>query len=60
MSLTADPSRCVGAGHCVRSAPEVFDQSEDGTVVLLRAEVPESDGVLDALDLCPSLATRLG
>ena len=34
--IIADRNRCVGAGQCVLSAPDVFDQSdEDGRVVIL-------------------------
>ncbi|RZU54182.1 ferredoxin [Krasilnikovia cinnamomea] len=27
--------RCIGAAQCVLSAPELFDQDEDGIVVVL-------------------------
>lgn len=56
MRIVADTGKCVGAGQCVRVAPELFDQDEDaGTVVVLDAE---PDGVLlsaadEAADLCP-------
>ena len=36
MKIKADTGRCIGAGMCVMTLPEVFDQSEeDGTVVVL-------------------------
>lgn len=36
MKLTVDQDKCCGAGACVLSAPEVFDQrDEDGIVTLL-------------------------
>ena len=28
--LVADPEGCTGAGTCALTAPEVFDQDEDG------------------------------
>lgn len=62
MRIVADTTRCVGAGQCVLSEPEVFDQSEDdGTVVVLRERPDEGelDGVHEALDLCPSQALSL-
>ncbi|MEV7801599.1 ferredoxin [Microbispora sp. NPDC088329] len=57
MKIKADTGRCVGAGMCVLTLPEVFDQSEDdGTVVVLDAE-PAADlvtAVNRAVQLCPS------
>ncbi|MGN0120061.1 MAG: ferredoxin, partial [Streptomyces albidoflavus] len=43
MRVTVDSEQCVGAGQCVLNAPEVFDQDDDGVVVLLRAEPDERD-----------------
>ncbi|GHH94522.1 ferredoxin [Streptomyces capillispiralis] len=56
MRVTVDSERCVGAGQCALNAPEVFDQDEDGIVVLLVREPREADaeGVRAAGDLCPS------
>ncbi len=31
--VTVDRDRCIGAGQCVLSAQEVFDQDETGVVV---------------------------
>ncbi|MFE8944777.1 ferredoxin [Streptomyces sp. NPDC007856] len=59
MKITLEPERCVGAGHCVLSAPEVFDQDEaDGIVVLLDTEpgAALTDAVHEAADLCPARA----
>lgn len=56
MRITVDIDRCVGAGQCVLSAPEVFDQDTDGLVTLLasRPEPQDHDAVLRAGDLCPA------
>ncbi|ETK34691.1 ferredoxin [Microbispora corallina] len=57
MKIKADTDKCVGAGMCALSLPEVFDQSEeDGTVVVLDPEPPEglATGVRRAVNLCPS------
>lgn len=57
-----DPDRCIGAGHCVRAAVEVFDQrEEDGIVVLLMEEIPAqlADKVRKAETLCPAQAIRV-
>lgn len=59
MKVTLDPERCVGAGHCVLSAPEVFDQDEhDGVVLLLDPEPADhlAGAVHEAADLCPARA----
>ncbi len=57
MKIKADTGRCIGAGMCVLTLPQVFDQSEDdGTVVVLDAE-PSADvapSVNRAVQLCPS------
>ncbi|MFF8732608.1 ferredoxin [Streptomyces sp. NPDC015171] len=56
MRITVDTDRCVGAGQCVLSAPEVFDQDDDGLVTLLadRPDPEDHDAVLRAGDLCPA------
>lgn len=66
MSLTVRAARelCVGAGMCVRTAPDVFDQDDElGYVVLLNAR-PTGAAALEAarraVDLCPSGALSVG
>ncbi|MFF4407405.1 ferredoxin [Streptomyces sp. NPDC002536] len=54
MRITADVDRCVGAGQCVLTAPEVFDQDEDGLVTLLGTGDGHEDRVRLAAGLCPS------
>ncbi|MGW2464956.1 ferredoxin, partial [Streptomyces sp. NPDC001761] len=56
MRVTADRDRCVGSGQCAMLSPEVFDQDDDGLVLVLR-EVPAADlaeEVHQAADLCPA------
>ena len=70
MRVEADREQCISAGNCVMSAGAVFDQDDDGIVVLLvdedggavqTGEVPEgeTDRVRDAVKLCPAEALRL-
>ncbi|MCP2167988.1 ferredoxin [Goodfellowiella coeruleoviolacea] len=62
MEIKADRERCVGAGMCVLTAPEVFDQSEDDGRVVLLTEHPEPDQVdtvQQAVELCPAQALLL-
>lgn len=56
MIVHADPAICVGAGQCALRAPAVFDQSDDGTVVVLDAEpgAEHDESVRAAVALCPS------
>ncbi|MGH3796920.1 MAG: ferredoxin [Pseudonocardiaceae bacterium] len=62
MRIMADTGRCVGAGQCVLTEPEVFDQDEtEGTVVLRTAQVSDDnvDRVREAVHVCPSQALSL-
>ncbi|CAM5538397.1 MULTISPECIES: ferredoxin [Streptomyces] len=61
MRVTVDKEQCVGAGQCVLNAPDVFDQDDDGVVVLLREEPDGQDreAVRTAGDLCPSASVTV-
>lgn len=62
MKVLIDRARCVGAGQCVRVAPEVFDQDEQDGLVLLIAATPVADFaalVRRAALLCPAQAIRI-
>jgi ferredoxin len=39
----ADLTQCQGYANCVVAADDTFDVGDDGVVVVLRAEVPQSD-----------------
>jgi ferredoxin len=57
VQVHADRDVCIGAGLCVLSAGAVFDQDDDGIVVVLDehpADVPR-----EAVDNCPSGALSL-
>jgi len=56
--VVADRDVCIGAAMCVGAAPAVFDQDDDGIVVLLAEEAPSLEG-RHAVELCPSGALRL-
>ena len=59
--IRVDTHKCVGAGQCVLSAPDLFEQDDDGIVVLLDAN-PGSErhaAALKAARLCPALAIRV-
>ncbi|MGN9755905.1 ferredoxin [Streptomyces sp. SD31] len=55
--LHIDRERCIGAGMCALTAPEVFDQDpDDGRVLLLHPEPPTAHRAAArmAAGLCPS------
>ena len=56
-----DTHKCIGAGQCVLAAPEVFDQDDDGIVVLLDSTpAPHHHiAVRKAARLCPALVIRI-
>jgi ferredoxin len=62
MKVIADLEVCIGAGVCVLTAPDVFDQGvDDGLVRVLVEEVPATEErvVREAVDLCPSAALSI-
>ncbi|GGL01116.1 ferredoxin [Mangrovihabitans endophyticus] len=56
MRITVTTGTCVGAGQCVLSAPDVFDQDDNGVVEVLDAEPgpAQAEQVRLAGQLCPS------
>jgi ferredoxin len=61
LHVTVDHDKCCGAGQCVRVAPEVFDQSDEGIVKLLDASPPAElhRAVREAAILCPGVAITI-
>jgi ferredoxin len=60
--IATDRERCIGAGLCVLTVPEVFDHGDDGLVEVLEEDPPadlEADLRL-AGRLCPAGALRIG
>jgi ferredoxin len=54
-TLKADLGLCQGYANCVAAADDYFDINDDGVVVVLKADVPESETarVEDAARSCP-------
>jgi ferredoxin len=61
MHVEADRSVCIGAGMCVLTLPQVFDQDDEGLVTLLDADPDDREGAMvgRAVRLCPSGALRM-
>jgi ferredoxin len=57
LRVRADRDVCIGAGNCVMTVAEVFDQDDAEGLVVVRSERPRAelhDLVRQAVDLCPS------
>ena len=55
----ADRDVCIGAGLCVLTAGAVFDQDDDGIVVVLDEHPADVAAARDAVANCPSGALSL-
>jgi ferredoxin len=56
MRVTVDRDNCMASGACVRAAPEVFAQDDDGIVVIRRpSPSPElEEKARAAIRACPA------
>ncbi|MFJ9417887.1 ferredoxin [Streptomyces sp. NPDC101227] len=55
MRITIDVERCVGAGQCALTAPQLFDQDDDGIVTQLAEPGADEEATARiAGALCPS------
>jgi ferredoxin len=61
MQVEVERDKCITAGHCVLVAPDVFDQDDDGVVILLDDAPAEAlrEAVEEAAALCPAALIRL-
>ena len=61
MKVRADRDVCIQAGNCVMVADAVFDQDDDGIVMVLVDDIPddEQDKAREAVKLCPSQALTI-
>ena len=56
MKINVDRDACCGAGQCAMVAPEVFDQDDEGIVVVLQERPGEEHAaaVNEAVSMCPT------
>lgn len=62
MKLSIDQEKCVGAGQCVLTAPEIYDQRDEDGVAFLLVEEPEEhhrEAVEESARVCPAGAIRV-
>lgn len=56
MQVKVHTHKCIGAGACVHAAPKVFDQDDQGIVIVLQKQ-PNADlhaSVHEAIEACPA------
>ena len=60
-TVKSDLSLCQGYANCVMAAEDYFDIDDDGLVVLLKTDVPESERarVEEAARTCPVSALQV-
>jgi ferredoxin len=61
VKIWVERDRCIGAGQCVLNAPELFDQDDEGTVVVLdERPSPEQEPAAHAAEhACPARVISL-
>jgi ferredoxin len=56
--ISVDTGKCIGSAQCVLAAPDVFDQDDDGFVMVLE-ENPDGEAAATARTargICPAQA----
>jgi ferredoxin len=60
MRVEVDLSRCQGYGNCVSTAPDIFDLSDAGTVLVIKQpELDDEAATRAAANLCPVSAISI-
>lgn len=61
MEIEIDQDLCIASGACVLAAPELFDQDEDGIVIVKQSTVPPElqEKAREAARACPAAVIRL-
>ncbi|MEU1692609.1 ferredoxin [Streptomyces sp. NPDC005774] len=59
MKILVDLDKCQGYGNCVMAAPEVFDLSEAGKVVVLDTDTSDVASLRQGVRECPAHALEL-
>jgi ferredoxin len=60
MEIQLADAKCVAAGQCVQAAPRVFDQDDDGIVMLIPGDhSDDASAVRQAIRVCPTRVISL-
>lgn len=56
MKIEVDADKCIASGQCVLIAGELFDQDDDGIVVVLESDPPATleESARKAASVCPA------
>lgn len=60
--VVARRATCIGAGQCVFAAPDIFDQDDEGWVLVVNDEplaAAELAAAKQAIQICPSRSLSL-
>jgi ferredoxin len=62
VKIVVQQDACVGSGQCALVAGSLFDQDDDGIVMLLNSEPSEAQerAAITAASLCPARAISVG
>jgi ferredoxin len=60
MKILVDLEQCQGYGTCVMAAPEIFDLSDQGKVIVLDRNPADVAALRLAVRECPAHALELG
>jgi ferredoxin len=56
VKMLVDIPKCIGSGQCALIAPDVFDQDDNGIVVVLREDPQDTPELREAAAVCPAAA----
>jgi len=61
MKVTIDAEVCIASGACVLACPEVFQQDDEGLVMLVQDEPGTElhEAVLEAMAACPAAVIQV-
>ncbi len=61
MKIEVEKSACIGAGQCALVAPDIFDQDDEGIVLVLNDSPAEGlhGAAQKAATLCPAKAITI-
>lgn len=59
LRLAANRDVCIGSGLCVTADDSVFDQDDDGIVVIIDDQPADNEIIRNAVRNCPSGALQL-
>jgi ferredoxin len=59
LRIVVDRLRCIGAGNCVDTAPDVFQLDETHTSIIVNPQGATTDVIVAAAQACPVDAIKI-